>query len=469
MAITPLPTPPLRSDDPVTFASRADALLSALPAFVTEVNALGIDQAGTYAANAAASAASAAAAANFAGEWGGLVGDLAVPASVEHSDRLWLLLNDLADVTASEPGVTADWQVLPSLPYVTSRTSNTILARADFGTILQVSGATWTQTLTAAATLGNGWWCIVKNTGAAHIVVDPDGAELIDGVATCVINPLEERLIVCTGTAFITTVLKPFYMEFTADGTFTKPLSGYSRIGGALWGGGGSGAVNVATSTAGGAGGGGGGACVSFQFALADAGATAAVVVGAGGAAAVRTTNGQTAGNAGGNSTIGLTAKTITAYGAAGGTANATTGSVTGGGGGGWLSAGNTAAGGSPTNVGDVNSHCGGGKGADGSSGAGSSAFGGAGGSAQGFAAGSSSYGGGGGGSSATPALQLLAAGTSIFGGNGGAAAGAASGVVAATAGAVPGGGGGGVSNHSETSTTSGAGGNGLCILWGIV
>ena len=112
MAITPLPTPPLRSDDPVTFASRADALLSALPAFVTEVNALGIDTAGASAAAAAASEAAAAASANFVGQWADLTGALNVPATVEHGGVVWLLLADLADVTASEPGVSADWLVV---------------------------------------------------------------------------------------------------------------------------------------------------------------------------------------------------------------------------------------------------------------------------------------------------------------------------------------------------------------------
>lgn len=43
MAITALPTPPARTDGPSLFSSRADALLSALPTFVTEANALQTD------------------------------------------------------------------------------------------------------------------------------------------------------------------------------------------------------------------------------------------------------------------------------------------------------------------------------------------------------------------------------------------------------------------------------------------
>lgn len=43
MAITTLPTPPSRANSPADFATKADALLSALPDFVTEANALADD------------------------------------------------------------------------------------------------------------------------------------------------------------------------------------------------------------------------------------------------------------------------------------------------------------------------------------------------------------------------------------------------------------------------------------------
>jgi len=66
MAITPLPTPPSTSD-PSTFASKADALLSALPAFVTEANAQA-DDVNSGAASALASK-NAAEAASGASVW----------------------------------------------------------------------------------------------------------------------------------------------------------------------------------------------------------------------------------------------------------------------------------------------------------------------------------------------------------------------------------------------------------------
>lgn len=122
--ITPLGTPPSRSD-PVNFPARADTFLGALPTFATETNAIAINaynnaveantSAGIATDSATASAESAGvalAASNFKGMWSTLVGAINKPASVKHDGRFWLLLNNLANVAASEPGITADWTSL---------------------------------------------------------------------------------------------------------------------------------------------------------------------------------------------------------------------------------------------------------------------------------------------------------------------------------------------------------------------
>ena len=117
MAITALPTPPTR-DDPTNFAARGDAFLAALPTFTTEANAqadtVNIQTALASASAAVAGASSKAAlgAANYKGLWSSLTGALAVPASVTHSNVAWLLINNLADVTLSQPGISADWVLL---------------------------------------------------------------------------------------------------------------------------------------------------------------------------------------------------------------------------------------------------------------------------------------------------------------------------------------------------------------------
>ena len=67
------------------------------------------------AAQAAAEVASALAiaAADFKGSWSTLTGALNKPASVYHQGYYWALLNNLANVTTSQPGVSADWVKVP--------------------------------------------------------------------------------------------------------------------------------------------------------------------------------------------------------------------------------------------------------------------------------------------------------------------------------------------------------------------
>jgi hypothetical protein len=111
MTITPLPTPPARTDGEATFVSRSNAFLGALPTFGTEANALAAAVSADKAATetAAAIAPVSLAAANFKGNWSALTGALAVPASVFHSGAFWTLASDLADVTAKTPGVDVEW------------------------------------------------------------------------------------------------------------------------------------------------------------------------------------------------------------------------------------------------------------------------------------------------------------------------------------------------------------------------
>ena len=75
MAITPLPTPPSRSQSPATFSTDADAFLGALPAFATEANALAVDvnadeaSAAVSATTATNAASIAVGAANYKGDY----------------------------------------------------------------------------------------------------------------------------------------------------------------------------------------------------------------------------------------------------------------------------------------------------------------------------------------------------------------------------------------------------------------
>lgn len=83
-----------------------------------------------------------------------------------------------------------------------ARTSNTILGVSDSGDFFDVTSGTFTQTLSAASTLGANWFVYYRNSGTGVVTIDPDSSETIDGSATYIIGPGEAAIIQCNGTAF---------------------------------------------------------------------------------------------------------------------------------------------------------------------------------------------------------------------------------------------------------------------------
>lgn len=73
----------------------------------------------------------------------------------------------------------------------------------DRGRLLRCSG-TWTLSLTAASTLGNGFAVAVRNVGSGTITVDPAGSETIDGATTIALGAGEAAILICTGSAWST-------------------------------------------------------------------------------------------------------------------------------------------------------------------------------------------------------------------------------------------------------------------------
>lgn len=137
------------------------------------------------------------------------------------------------NVTAtSGAGTYADWAgsvtgapaAVPSIARA-DKTSAYTLVGTDKGAIIDCSG-TWTLDLTAAATLGAGWWCYVRNVGTGTITADPNASELIDGVTSGAIRPGMTLLIQCDGTAFHCVRVGPHVaMAVLTSGTsWTCPL-----------------------------------------------------------------------------------------------------------------------------------------------------------------------------------------------------------------------------------------------------
>jgi hypothetical protein len=323
---------------------------------------------------------------------------------------------DGTSITISSGVVSAPASV-PRLPR-SARSSNVILGVGDLGGFIDASG-TWTQTFTAAATLGSGWHCYLRNGGTGDITLDPNGSELIDGLTSYVMYPGETRLVQCDGTKFTSIIMSPFYKVFTASlaGGFVKP-PGYMMFSGIAYGAGCSGGWGSGWAY-----GGGGGAAVSFTISASSFSATTNVVIGAG--AIGTAVSGY--GSAGSASTLG---SLVTAYSGTGIKGGGTLDGV----GGPYVSAG--AQSGGTFGGGDTSFP--------------NSVYGGAG------PGGFSLFGGGGGGGNGG------SGGLGVYsGGNGGASSAASSG----GDGTPPGGGGG----SSQSGPKAGNGARGEIRIWGVV
>lgn len=168
-------------------------------------------------------------------------------------------------------GTTPSWSLLTLAR--SNRTANAILGAADCSSLIDITSGTFTQTFAAAATLGAGWHCWVRNNGTGDITLDPNASEAIDGLTSYVMYPNEVRLIQCDGTAFRSLVIQGFVREWQASGTFTKP-PGYQSFEADIVSAGSSGSVSM---------GGGGGGRYKGTIYSASLSSSTSVTIGAGG------------------------------------------------------------------------------------------------------------------------------------------------------------------------------------------
>lgn len=174
-----------------------------------------------------------------------------------------------------------------------AKSANYTAVAADKGYLFGCTGS-WTLSLTAASTLGNGWYLYLQNTGTGTVTVDPNASETIGGVSTADLKPGDIWLIVCDGTNFqLERLTGNNSQTFTSTGTFTVPAGVY-RIYAEAWGGGGSGSVG--NTGCGGAAGG-----YSAGWINVTPGQTITATIGAGGASQTGT---NADGNNGGNTTF---------------------------------------------------------------------------------------------------------------------------------------------------------------------
>lgn len=90
-----------------------------------------------------------------------------------------------------------------------AKTANYTLVVADQGKLIDCTSGTFTLTFSAAAGLGSGWFVYIQNTGTGTVTLDPNGAELIDGVTTLTLYPQTFALVQCDGSALRTVNPQP--------------------------------------------------------------------------------------------------------------------------------------------------------------------------------------------------------------------------------------------------------------------
>jgi hypothetical protein len=122
-------------------------------------------------------------------------------------------------VKSNETGVEWTSEAAPGSMARATKTSAYTLVGTDKGALIDCSG-TWTLGLTAAATLGNGWWCYVRNYDTGDITLDPNSAETIDGLANFVLYPGAVRLVLCDGAALYSIPLVGGTKTFTTTGSY---------------------------------------------------------------------------------------------------------------------------------------------------------------------------------------------------------------------------------------------------------
>lgn len=101
-------------------------------------------------------------------------------------------------------GIVAVGTLLSQSVPITNFNTNYTAGAPDRAKMFLWSGAGGTLTLPAAASVGDNWFCYVRNGGTGALVVDPTGAPTIDGASTLSYQPGESSIISTDGSNWYT-------------------------------------------------------------------------------------------------------------------------------------------------------------------------------------------------------------------------------------------------------------------------
>lgn len=124
----------------------------------------------------------------------------------EDQQKTWItnlrtFLADLLGATGTIATALAQLGVIFSSATVAKSGAYTVIA-SDRGKTLNCTG-TWSLSLTAAATLGDGFAVTVVNSGTGVITIDPSGSEAIDGATTLAVEAGGRLVLLCTGAVWL--------------------------------------------------------------------------------------------------------------------------------------------------------------------------------------------------------------------------------------------------------------------------
>lgn len=101
-------------------------------------------------------------------------------------------------------GLTATGSTLSQSTPVTLFNSNYTAGVPDRAKMLVWTGGLGTLTLPTASSVGTDWFIAVRNGGAGNLIIDPQGAETINGAASLTLTPGDSATAVTDGTSWYT-------------------------------------------------------------------------------------------------------------------------------------------------------------------------------------------------------------------------------------------------------------------------
>lgn len=101
-------------------------------------------------------------------------------------------------------GIIAVGTLLSQSVPITSFNSNYTAGTNDRAKMFVWTGAGGTFTLPTPQSVGNNWFCYLRNAGSGTISVDPSGVSLINGLSSLPFDPGDSSIIACSGTAYYT-------------------------------------------------------------------------------------------------------------------------------------------------------------------------------------------------------------------------------------------------------------------------